>query len=287
ICYRLYDADIPQYAVAADLYENFLHIQEYEAPKTIDEKLAKKRLRESVRVLKEVLKIPDDRIFLKVRRKQKGLSQYESSDEEGEYHVVHEGGLKFLVNFSGYLDTGLFLDHRKTRFMIRDLADKKDFLNLFAYTGSASVYAAAGGALSTTTVDMSRTYLEWAEKNMKLNGLAGPEHVFIRDNCLEWIQSCTNTFDLIFLDPPTFSNSSRMEGTLEIQRDHAGMIRNTAKLLKKGGIILFSNNFRNFKMDSDLLSEFKIKNITNDTIQKDFTGNPKIHNCWLIERTET
>jgi len=281
-CYRLYDADIPQYAVALDIYENFAHVQEYEAPKTIDEKTAKRRMREAMKVIHEVLDISENHIYLKIRRKQKGTSQYTHQDFRGEFHVIHEGNCRFLVNFTDYLDTGIFLDHRKTREMIQQMSSGKDFLNLFAYTGTASVHAAKGGAKSTTTVDMSNTYIDWAKKNMKLNGFHDDSHIFIHDDCLEWILDCNNKYDLIFLDPPTFSNSKRMDGVLDLQRDHVDLIKNTAKLLKKDGTIFFSNNFRNFKMDLESLSQFNIKNITVETLQKDFMDNPKIHNCWRI-----
>jgi len=282
LCFRLYDADMPQYALAIDLYETFVHVQEYQAPASIEEKKAKKRFREALTVIEQTLAPAPDHLFVKVRKKQKGKSQYTRHDDAGEFHVVHEGKCKFLVNFTDYLDTGLFLDHRKTRDMISQMAAGKDFLNLFAYTGTASVNAAAGGAKTTTTVDLSSTYVEWARKNMRLNGFYDPSHIFIQDDCLEWIYGCDDRYDLIFLDPPTFSNSKRMERTFDVQRDHAGLIQNTMNLLRSGGTLIFSNNLRTFKIDETLTEEFDVKNITRETIQKDFDGNPKIHNCWLI-----
>ena len=281
-CYRIYDADMPQYAIAVDLYENRLHIQEYAAPVSIDEKSAKKRLRESLSVIPEILSVSEENVFFKIRRKQKGKDQYNPMDSRGEFYTVQEDGAKFLINLTDYLDTGLFLDHRITRSTIREMAKGKSFLNLFAYTGTASVQAAKGGASSVTTVDMSAVYLDWAKRNMSINGFSGNRYQFIQADCLNWITSCKNRYDLIFLDPPTFSNSKRMEGTFDLQRDHVDLIRNTVKLLSKGGTLLFSNNFRNFKMDIHSLSNLKIQDITKQTIPKDFENNPKIHNCWLI-----
>jgi 23S rRNA (guanine2445-N2)-methyltransferase / 23S rRNA (guanine2069-N7)-methyltransferase len=213
-CYRLYDADLPEYAVAVDLYEQWVHVQEYEAPATVDAKKAESRLREALAVLPTVLEVPPGNVFLKVRRRQKGASQYEKFDRRGEFHEVREGECRFLVNFTDYLDTGLFLDHRPTRQLLREMAAGKSFLNLFAYTGAATVYAAAGGARATTTVDLSSVYLDWAKRNLALNGFSGPQHEFVRADCLEWLQRERRRFDLIFLDPPTFSTSKRMDTTV-------------------------------------------------------------------------
>lgn len=294
-CYRLYDADLPEYAVAVDLYysereaKTWLNVQEYEAPASIAVDKAEARLIEVLAVLPTVLDILPEQVFLKVRRKQKGVSQYEKQDETGHYHEVTEGGCRFWVNFQDYLDTGLFLDHRATRLMIQKQADGKRFLNLFAYTGTASVHAAVGGALSTTSVDMSRTYLDWARRNMELNGMRGYAHEFIQADCLAWLAaesaqpSCR--YDLIFLDPPTFSNSARMSTSFDVQRDHVTLLQQAVRLLAPQGELIFSTNFRRFKLDSAALSDLEINDISARSIPRDFERNARIHYCWIIKRT--
>jgi len=220
-----------------------------------------------------------------VRRRQKGASQYEKLAEEKHYHEVNEGGLRFLVNFSDYLDTGLFLDHRLTRALVRDSAHGRHFLNLFAYTGSATVYAAAGGAASTTSVDMSRTYLDWARRNLALNGYSDARHHYIQADCLEWLKQVGKEkmrYGLIFLDPPSFSNSARMDETFDVQRDHPALLTATARLLAPDGVLIFSNNLRSFKMDHDALPGLHIEDITRSTIPTDYARNTRIHNCWKI-----
>jgi len=281
-CYRLYDADLPEYAVAVDLYEGWVHVQEYEAPASVDAKKAALRLREVMGVIPLVLQVPPENVHLKVRRRQKGAAQYQKFDQRSEFCEVQEGGCRFLVNFTDYLDTGLFLDHRQTRQMLRELAPGRRFLNLFAYTGAATVYAAAGDALSTTTVDLSSTYLEWAQRNLSLNGLSGDRHEFVRADCLEWLNRQRRQFDLIFLDPPTFSTSKRMEKTFDVQRDHVPLLRAAARLLAPGGVLIFSNNCRRFKMEREALPELQVEEITRQTIPRDFERSPRIHNCWKI-----
>jgi len=286
-CYRVYDADLPEYALAVDLYEGWAHVQEYAAPATVDPARAQARLTDAMAVIPDVLEFPADRVVLKVRRRQKGLRQYERQAATGQFREVHEGGLRFLVNLTDYLDTGLFLDHRSTRALIRGLAPGGRFLNLFAYTGTASVYAAAGGAASTTTVDMSSVYLDWARRNMTLNGFAeGRTHRFVRADCLAWLAAPRpERYHVIFVDPPTFSNSKRMgECTFDVQRDHVGLLRSVAQLLARDGLILFSNNFRHFKMHRSVLPDLTVEEITHATIPPDFQRNPKIHNCWKIAR---
>jgi 23S rRNA (guanine2445-N2)-methyltransferase / 23S rRNA (guanine2069-N7)-methyltransferase len=283
-CYRLYDADMPEYAVAVDIYEERVHVQEYQAPASVDSRQAERRLREVMRVLPEVLEVEPDAITLKVRRKQKGSSQYQKFDRTGERLEVREGNCWFLVNLTDYLDTGLFLDHRPTRFMLQAMAEGKSFLNLFAYTGTATVHAVKGGAATSVTVDMSRTYLEWAQANLRLNQLAGPQHRFVAADVLQYLEREQEHYDLIFLDPPTFSTSKSMETTLDIQRDHVRLIRLAANLLAPAGVLIFSNNFRKFRMDFGALPELEIENITAATIPQDFARNPKIHNCWRITR---
>ena len=284
-CYRLYDADLPEYAVAVDLYEDWAHIQEYAPPSTVDLVRARLRLKEAVAAVSEVLEIPPDHVVLKVRRPQRGSSQYQKQDDQGRLLDVAEGGLRFLVNLTDYLDTGLFLDHRVTRQLIRDSARGRRFLNLFAYTGSATVYAAAGGAISTTTVDLSLAYLDWARRNLALNGFSGAEHSFVRADCLEWLSQNAATageFDLVFLDAPTFSNSKNMIGTLDIQRDHSELIRACARLLSPQGILLFATNFRRFRLDPAVAQEFTVVDISRQTLPPDFGRNPRIHKCFRI-----
>lgn len=283
-CYRLYDADLPEYAAAIDIYENYAHIQEYQPPRTIDEIKAWSRVQDMVAVVSDVMAIPAENIFLKRRSKQKGSSQYSKNATNKRFTQVRENGLQFLVNFTDYLDTGLFIDHRPMRKWILQNSKGKRFLNLFAYTGSVTACAAAGGAQSSVTVDMSNTYLDWGQRNLDINGLNKPEHKFIRANCLEWITNEKRKFDLIFLDPPTFSNSKKMEDTFDVQRDHVELIKDCSKLLSKDGILIFSNNFRGFKMDSAALDFLEIRDITPKTIPKDFARTPKFHQCWEITR---
>lgn len=304
--YRVYDADLPDYAVAVDLYDGWAHVQEYAPPATVDPVKARRRLKEVMAAVPEVLGIPADHAVLKVRRPQRGAEQYHKLQDQGRFLEVEEGGLRFLVNLTDYLDTGLFLDHRLTRRLIRDLAPGRRFLNLFAYTGTASVYAAAGGATSTTTVDLSSTYLDWARRNLDLNGFTGPEHGFVRADCLEWLEgggsstpgghgggrdpgtgrpgAARPTYDLIFLDPPTFSNSKSMDGTLDVQRDHAELIRAAMRRLAPEGILIFSTNFRRFKLEPALAEEFRVADITRRTIPPDFARNPRIHSCFRVTR---
>jgi 23S rRNA (guanine2445-N2)-methyltransferase / 23S rRNA (guanine2069-N7)-methyltransferase len=289
-CYRLYDADLPEYAVAVDVYRGertWVHVQEYEAPSSIDPEKAEQRLIQAVAVISNVLEIPPEQLSLKIRRKQKGSAQYEKQAEVGRFHVVEEGGWKFWVNFEDYLDTGLFLDHRITRRLIQDRSAEKRFLNLFAYTGTASVYAAKGGAVSTTTVDMSRTYLDWAARNLELNGIGGRRHELVQANCLEWLDQASRDkrrFDLIFLDPPTFSTSKRMQQTLDIQRDHPMLIKKCMEVLAQDGLLVFSTNFRKFRLNTAALAGLHLEDISRKTIPKDFERNPRIHYCWTIRR---
>ena len=288
-CYRLYDADMPEYAFAIDLYQGeqrWVHVQEYEAPKSVDEKKARQRLREAMAVIPEVLALPQDNVYFKVRKRQKGSGQYTKQASEKQFFEIEEQGCHFWVNFADYLDTGLFLDHRITRRMVGEMAAGKRFLNLFAYTGTATVYAAKGGAKSTLTVDMSNTYLDWARRNMSLNGFENDAHQFVQADCLEWLEKGgvykRQSFDLIFLDPPTFSTSKRMSDTFDVQRDHKRLIELAMALLTDQGTLIFSNNFRKFKLDLALEQAFEVENISAKTLSRDFKRNPKIHNCWRI-----
>lgn len=285
-CYRVYDADLHEYNLAIDIYEaerRYAHVQEYAPPLTLDPRKAERRLKEALAVVPEVLEIAPEQMVFKVRERQRRGTQYEKRDETGAFHEVREGPCRFLVNLTDYLDTGLFLDHRVTREMLRGLAAGKRFLNLFGYTGTATVHAALGGATATTTVDMSRTYLDWARRNFELNGIARGPHELIQADVLAWLATNRDRrYDLIFLDPPTFSRSKRMESTLDVQRDQVALLRDTAALLAPDGLLVFSTNLRRFKLDRDGLSGFTIEDITRRTLPKDFERNPKIHQCFRI-----
>ncbi len=287
-CFRVYDADMPEYAFAIDVYgrePRHVHIQEYAPPKSVNPEGARERRREVLSVVPEVLSVPLARVHSRVRKPQRAGEQYEKRALTAERHAVQEGGLKFWVNFRDYLDTGLFLDHRIIRRMLRDWARGTDFLNLFCYTGSATVYAAAGGARSSVSVDMSNTYLDWAHDNLLLNGFGGPEHELERADCLQWLESQAvwgPRFDLAFVDPPTFSNSKRMEGVLDVQRDHVGMIRRTLRVLRPGGRLVFSTNYTRFQLDAGALADLCVEDISAATIPKDFERNPRIHRCFVI-----
>jgi 23S rRNA (guanine2445-N2)-methyltransferase / 23S rRNA (guanine2069-N7)-methyltransferase len=288
-CFRVYDADMPEYAFAIDLYGRegrHVYVQEYAPPKSVNQESARERRREALAVLPEVLQVPLTQVHSRVRKPQKGAEQYEKRDSAAERHAVTEAGLKFWVNFRDYLDTGLFLDHRIMRSMLRGWAKDADFLNLFCYTGSATVYAAAGGARSTTGVDLSNTYLDWAHENLLLNGFRGENHALYRADCLAWLEEQEAQgprFDLIFLDPPTFSNSKRMEGVLDVQRDHVGMIRRSLKLLRPRGRLVFSTNYTRFKLDSSALVDLAIEDISAATIPKDFERHSRIHQCYVVQ----
>jgi 23S rRNA (guanine2445-N2)-methyltransferase / 23S rRNA (guanine2069-N7)-methyltransferase len=289
-CYRVYDADLPEYAVVVDIYqgqETWVNVQEYDPPKTIDPLKANQRLAALLSEIPTILGVEPDHVVLKIRRKQKNTDQYEKQGDQGQFHIIQEHGCRLQVNFTDYLDTGLFLDHRPLRLIIQQQANNKRFLNLFAYTGSVTAHAAVGGALTTTTVDMSNTYLNWAKANLALNNTSG-EHEFIQADCLEWLEAESRQpnprqYDLIFLDPPTFSNSKRMSDVFDVQKDYLLLINLAVTLLASDGILYFSTNFRRFVFDTDALSKLKIENITPRTIPEDFSRNPKIHYCWKIQ----
>lgn len=297
-CYRVYDADLPDYAVAIDLYtgagqalgNTYLSIAEYAPPSSVDPVRAARRFDDILTLAPVVLDIRPDHVFTKVRRRDKGGSQYRSSERRSYVTQVEESKHLLEVDLSGYLDTGLFLDHRVTRELIASKACGKRFLNLFAYTGVATVHAAAAGAVSTCTVDLSQTYLDWARRNMELNGLTGDEHSFERADVMPWITSCRRSprrFDLIFVDPPTFSNSKAMgKRTWDVQRDHVELLIGVTRLFADGGEAIFSCNLRNFKPDQEMLSKYgvSIEEITAQTIPHDFERNPRIHKCYLVRR---
>ena len=289
-CFRIYDADMPEYAFAIDQYgdgagNRWVVVQEYAPPRTVDVRAARQRRDEALAVVPHELDIPPERMFVRERRQQKQHAQYEQLAREREFEMVREQPYRFLVNFTDYLDTGLFLDHRPTRRLIGELAAGKRFLNLFAYTGTATVYAAGAGAVASTTVDMSRTYLDWAKRNLALNELAAPAHGFVQANCLTWLgeqRATARRWDLMFIDPPTHSRSKRMTEDFDVQRDHVKLLELARELLTPRGTIVFSNNYTRFKLDAAALAAFEIEDIGRNTVPEDFARNPRIHSCFIL-----
>ncbi len=283
--YRVYDADIPEYNVAVDIYGDSAVIFEYAAPKEIDEKTSEKRLQDVISLTAQQLDIAPENIAVKVRKKQKGEEQYTPMAKQNRTMVVEEFGAKFKVNLFDYLDTGLFLDHRLARRYIQENAKDKRFLNLFAYTGTASVHAAIGGAKAITTVDLSKTYLKWGQDNFALNDISNTRYRFEQADCLKWLEYAQGQYDLIFLDPPTFSNSKRMKDAFDVQNDHIKLLTWVKKILSPSGTLIFSNNKRGFVMDEVGLMGLGLKaeNISEKTLSPDFKRNKKIHNSWLIK----
>ena len=284
-CYRLYDADIPEYAVAVDIYDQSIYVQEYAPPSTISDKLARERFAQVKQAVKQFAADYRGKIHYKERRRQKGDNQYERvGDGASDIIQVNEGSARFEVNLSDYLDTGLFLDHRPVRTLLAELVKGKRFLNLFCYTATATVQAVLAGAKSSLSIDMSNTYLDWAGRNFELNSLNTSNHELLRADCTKWLETEGEVFDVIFLDPPTFSNSKKMDSVLDIQRDHGDMIRAAMAKLAPQGVLIFSNNFRKFKLDALTERQFNCENITPQTLDKDFERNPRIHNVWKITR---
>jgi 23S rRNA (guanine2445-N2)-methyltransferase / 23S rRNA (guanine2069-N7)-methyltransferase len=284
-CYRLYERDIPEVPLFVDRYEDALHIAEYQRPHERTPAQHADWIDLMCETAAETLGIDPGRVFVKTRRRQRGNSQYERQADAKHEMVVREGGLKFLVNLSDYLDTGLFLDHRITRGLVRDESAGKRTVNLFGYTGSFSVYAAAGGARETVTVDLSNTYLAWAGRNMALNGFEGDRHRLIRANVPEWLDQLPpdETFDLAIVDPPTFSNTKGAESDWDVQDSHAALLTELGKHMNPGGVIYFSTNYRRFKLDETALTVAGMKalDITKQTIPEDFR-NQRIHAAWRI-----
>jgi 23S rRNA (guanine2445-N2)-methyltransferase / 23S rRNA (guanine2069-N7)-methyltransferase len=288
--YRIYDADLPNYNAAIDVYADYAVIQEYQAPKSVPQHTARQRLLDMMQVTCSVLEFPGDHIIVKSRFHQRGKEQYQRLDEEGNMMVVHEYDIKYLVNLHDYLDTGLFSDHRLIRKLIGESVRDCDFLNLFAYTGTASVQAALGGAKSVCTVDMSRTYLNWAKENMRINNivLQEPKIRFVQADCLKWLDETEDMFDFIYVDPPTFSNSKRMEETFEVQRDHIKLLTRVKRLLNRGGTVLFTNNRKGFRLDKNGVEElgFCIRDVSRQTLCRDYESSSDQHNCWLLTLRE-
>jgi 23S rRNA (guanine2445-N2)-methyltransferase / 23S rRNA (guanine2069-N7)-methyltransferase len=291
-CYRVYDADLPEFNFALDIYQSdqtYLVFQEYAAPPSINASKVQRRSRIARNTVIQTMSIAPTHLFYKQRKKQQGSEQYDKILQKNERHIVKEKNCSFYVNFEDYLDTGLFLDHRMTRELIQQESKGKSFLNLFSYTGTASVHAAIGGAKTTTSVDMSATYLSWCKDNFKLNNIPLDKHKFEKANCIKWIESENNKYDFIFVDPPTFSNSKSMDKVFDVQRDYLQLLDGCARLLTENGKIIFSTNFRKFKFDetsftSTQLADMKITDITDQTIPEDFSRNKKIHQCWTLTK---
>lgn len=290
-CYRLYDADMSEYAVAVDVYEDVFgkiraHVQEYAPPPELDRVKTAGRLKDACRAVRKELSIEREDLILKVRRRQKGTAQYDKQAETAERYEIEEGGLRFLINLKDYLDTGIFLDHRYTRALVRLLAGGGDFLNLFSYTGTATVYAAAGGASTTTSVDTSRAYLDWTGDNLLANKFRGGRHRMVREDCFQFLRGDRGRYSLILIDPPTFSNSKDRRGTFDIQRDHARLITEASRRLEARGLIIFSTNARKFSLSSEELSGLEAMEITHLTRPPDFQRPRSGHRCWIITAEE-
>ncbi|MBL4762670.1 MAG: bifunctional 23S rRNA (guanine(2069)-N(7))-methyltransferase RlmK/23S rRNA (guanine(2445)-N(2))-methyltransferase RlmL [Gammaproteobacteria bacterium] len=295
-CYRVYDADLPDFSIAIDVYrsngELWVHAQEYKAPKTIDQTIAQQRLAAAVTIIQQVLDVPFKRVVVKQRQRQTGLDQYERINRGSDKMLIHESGCQFYINLHDYLDTGIFLDYRPVRKLIQSHSKNARFLNLFAYTGTASVYAAAGGAKSIETLDMSNTYLDWAKENMQVNGYVGEQYSFLKADCIKWLDKASHDvamqgkYDLILFDPPTFSNSKTMDYPFDVQNDHLHMIEKCIKILSFDGVIIFSNNYKKFKMNEKLIRKYSVDDVTYKTTDEDFKRNKSGHKCWLIKRKQ-
>lgn len=281
-CYRLYDADMPEYAVAIDLYRDWVHVQEYAPPRTVDPEKAQARLLDALAAIPQALDIAPEQVVVKRRERQSGTRQYERQGSAGRFMEVSEGDVRLLVNLTDYLDTGLFLDHRPMRRRLQQEASGKRFLNLFCYTATATVHAAKGGARSTTSVDLSKTYLDWARRNLALNGFS-ERHRLVQADVMEWLEQEREEYDLIFIDPPTFSNSKRMEGVFDVQRDQVRLLDLAMARLAPGGTLYFSNNFRKFVLDAGLAARYALEELGAAALDEDFRRNPKIHRAWRLQ----
>jgi 23S rRNA (cytosine1962-C5)-methyltransferase len=283
-CYRIYDRDVPQFPLAIDRYGSHVHLQEFDTgwQQTDVEHAAWVGAVEAV--TGETLRLPIDQIHFKRRERKRGAAQYQKLRNATDEFEVHEGGLRFLVNLDSYLDTGLFLDHRKTRGLVRELAAGRRFLNLFSYTGSFTVYAAAGGAVDSESVDLSNTYLEWAGRNLRLNDDDLARHQFVRADAFAYLEGAARArkrFDLIVLDPPSFSNSKRMQDVLDVQRDHPRLIAGCMQLLSTRGELVFSTNRRHFELDTGMAEAYRCEDIHQWSVPEDFRSRT-IHRCWRV-----
>jgi len=284
-CYRLYDSDLPEFNLSVDWYDGALRLEEYAAPRKIPEERAERRLRDALLVAADALGVDPAQVTLRVRSRRVGAEQQGPRGDRRALKEVREGDLSFLVNLEDYLDTGLFLDDRLLRRWVRARAAAADFLNLFAYTCSASVAAAAGGASSTTSVDLSNTYLAWGRRNFHLNGLHGPAHRFVRADALRWLAAGAGgrRYDLILLAPPTHSRSKGMDGDFDVQRDHGAVLSRCGRVLAPGGTILFATNLRSFVLDAGAIPELKAREITAELTPPDFERKPRLR-VWIVEK---
>lgn len=285
-CYRVYDHDMPEFPFCIEFYGDKLYVAEYKRQHGMTDEQHDNWIEKSVEVMTGVLGVLKENIFLKLRQRKPGrLGQYQKKEEKKHEFIVEEDQLKFIVNLSDYLDSGLFLDHRITRQMVREKSKGKKVLNLFAYTGSFSVYAAAGGARELVTVDLSNTYLNWAQRNMQLNDFTDQsKYKFIQADVKQYLKEITpGYFDIIIMDPPTFSNSKRMNDFLDIQRDHVELINGCLSGLQPGGVLYFSSNFRKFILDKQEIMAAEIKDITKITTPFDFEGR-NFRRCYCITK---
>ena len=281
-CYRLYDADMPEYAVAVDIYADWVHVAEYQAPAGVAEEAADQRLRDVLFAIPQVLDVPAEQVVLKQRRKQRGREQYTPSGGKRELLEVREGEARLQVNLKDYLDTGLFLDHRLLRVELGQRAKDASFLNLFCYTATATVHAALGGAARSTSVDMSTTYLDWARRNLRLNAIDESAHVLVRANCLQWLKEHDERYDIILLDPPTFSNSKRMEETFDVQRDHDELVRDAMGRLAENGLLVFTTHRRRFDLSPGLAEDFVVEDASRTFRDEDFSRSRQTHSVLMI-----
>lgn len=283
-CYRIYDRDVPQFPLAIDRYGSHVHLQEFDTGWQQTEAEHAGWVGAVEAVVGETLGLPIDQIHIKRRERQRGAAQYQKLRNATDEFEVNEGGLRFLVNLDSYLDTGLFLDHRKTRGLVRELAAGRRFLNLFSYTGSFTVYAAAGGAADSESVDLSNTYLEWAGRNLRLNGHDLARHQLVRADAFAYLEGAARAgkqFDLIVLDPPSFSNSKRMQDVLDVQRDHSRLIAGCMQLLSTHGELVFSTNRRHFELDPGMAKAYRCEDIHQWSVPEDFRSRT-IHRCWRV-----
>ncbi len=284
-CFRVYDVDLPEFPFIIDVYKDMIYVAEYKSKHKLSEEEYELWLTTSLEIIQKVFGVGKENVYLKLRERQKGEQQYNKLTQEKKELIVDENGLSFIVNLSDYLDTGLFLDHRLTRKMVKEMSEDKRVLNLFSYTGSFTVYAAAGHAKKITTVDLSKTYINWAKRNLTYNKLYDDtKHEFIQEDVLRYLKTVSpNSYDLIILDPPTFSNSKKMEDIFDIQRDHVSVINQCLKILDENGILMFSTNYRGFELEAEKLLSQKIKDITKQTTSFDFEGKLK-RKCYRIEK---
>ncbi|QCI16032.1 bifunctional 23S rRNA (guanine(2069)-N(7))-methyltransferase RlmK/23S rRNA (guanine(2445)-N(2))-methyltransferase RlmL [Buchnera aphidicola] len=287
-CFRVYNADLPNYNIVVDVYDQWVVIQEYKAPKLIHDKKSFKRLCHAIYYTKKILSISINRIILKIRKKNKNKTQYNKLFNSNTFILIQEYYAKFLVNLVDYLDTGLFSDKRLIRKLLGSMSKGKDFLNLFSYTGTATVYAGLGEAKSTTSVDISNTYIRWSKRNMSINNLTNSKNIFIQSDCINWVKKNKKKFDLIFINPPTFSNSKKMHQSFDLKRDYLDLMTDLKKILNNKGYIIFSSSTKNFTIDINHLNKIKlhVKNITKKTQSKDYLKNSKIYHSWLITHSQ-